>query len=227
MIYWISYYIFKFIMKVFFRGEVYGRENFPKGQPFIGVMNHNSLLDMVAMALVINFRATSLVKEELFRVPLLSWWLRKIGMVPIVRGASDREAFSRALAALERGEILFIAPEGTRKWKGGERPRPHTGFVRLAQLSGVPVVPCALHGTRQALPPGAWFPRLVKVRAMVGKPIRLEKVEVTRENYDRLLEQAHKVMQEIYRMEDELAAMDYSSRSQEREVAHAHQTAKV
>jgi len=217
-------------MKVLYRGEVYGKENFPKDRPFIGVINHNSLLDIPAMALVVDFRARSIVKEELFRVPLLGWWLRRIGMVPIVRGASDREAFSRALSALQNGEILFVAPEGTRKWKNGKRPRPRTGFVRLAQLARVPVVPCALHGTREALPPGAWLPRLVKVRAMVGKPIELEEVEVVPESYPKLLDQAWSVMKEIYRMEEDLAAMDAGSRTsqrRQRDMAQAQRTAEA
>lgn len=230
MIYWIFYYLFKLITKTIFRGEVYGQENFPKGQAFVGAMNHHSMLDFVAMALVVNFKAHGIVKEEMFRVPVLGWWLRKVGMIPIVRGASDREAFSHALEALKRGKIIFIAPEGTRKWRGGERPRPRTGFVRLAQLGDVPIVPCALYGTRKALPPGAWFPRPVKVRGMVGKPIYLDKVEVRPENYEQLLAQAWSVMKEIYRMEEELAAMDAgarSSRSQVRDISRAGQPAEV
>jgi 1-acyl-sn-glycerol-3-phosphate acyltransferase len=200
MIYWISAFIFKLVAKFYLRGKGCGTENFPERGPYIGVVNHNSNLDALAMALVIKHRSYTMAKDSLFRVPILKWWLKAVGMFPVVRDASDHAAFDHALNLLKKGGILFMAPEGTRKKEEGQRLRPRTGFIRLAQLSGVPVVPVAIWGTDRVLPPGAWFPRPVKVRVRVGKPIELEKIEVTLENKDKLQQQADMVMDVIYQM---------------------------
>ncbi len=203
MLFWISAFIFKVFAKIYLRGKGFGKENFPEQGPYMGVVNHNSNLDAVAIALVVKHRAHTMAKDSLFRVPILKWWLKAVGMFPVVRDSSDHEAFNNALNILKKGEILFMAPEGTRKKEQGERPRPRTGFIRLAQMTGVPVVPIAIWGTDGVLPPGAWLPRPVKVRVRVGKPINLEKIDVTFENKEKLQRQADMVMDVIHQMLEE------------------------
>ncbi len=186
-------------MLVYFRGRTEGRENFPARGPFIGVLNHNSLVDIAAATLVINFRASTMAKHTLFKIPILKWWLHAVGMFPVVRDAADEQAFQKALAVLKNGGIFFIAAEGTRH-RNGKPTRPRTGFVRLAQMVQCPVVPIAFHGTREAMPPGAFFPRPVRVSAMVGKPMKLPPVECTPENKALLQEQADLVMAKVYEL---------------------------
>ena len=204
MAFWISAFIFLIFSKIYFRGKGVGKENFPEKGPYIGIINHNSNMDAIAMSLVAKHRVRTMVKDSLFKVPILKWWLKAVGMFPVVRDAADERAFEQALEFLKQGEILFMAPEGTRKKENGERRRPRTGFIRLAQLAGCPVVPIAIHGTDKVLPPGAWFPRPVKVRVQVGKPIHLEKIEVTIENKEKLQHQANMVMDRIYEMLEQL-----------------------
>jgi len=203
MLFRISAFIFRIFAKIYLRGKGRGKENFPEQGPYIGVVNHNSNMDAVAMSLVTKHRVHTMAKDSLFRVPILKWWLKAVGMFPVARDASDQQAFDYALSLLKNGKILFMAPEGTRKKKPGERLRPRTGFIRLAQLADAPVVPVAIWGTDKVLPPGAWFPRPVKVRVSVGKPIELEKIEVTIANKDKLQQQADMVMDVIYQMIEE------------------------
>ena len=204
MIYWISAFILKLFSWVYLRGKGYGVENYPEKGPFIGVLNHNSNMDVVAMSLVIKHRVHTMAKDSLFRVPVLKWWLKAVGMFPVVRDASDKEAFDYAVNLLKKGEILFMAPEGTRKRKEGQPRRPRTGFVRMAQIVGCPVVPIAMWGTDKVLPPGAWFPKPIRVAVKVGKPIYLEKIDVTKENKELLQQQANRVMDVVYKMVEEL-----------------------
>lgn len=207
MIFWISRFILLLFTKTYLRGKVYGRENLPKKGAYIGVINHSSNMDVVTMALVVNRKAHTMAKDSLFRVPVLKWWLKAVGMFPVVRGASDHKAFNRAVNLLKDGNVLYIAPEGTRKKENGQRNRPRTGFVRMALLADCPVVPIAMYGTDKVLPPGAWFPRMVKVRAKIGKPINLEKIPTNRENKDKLQQQADHVMDIVYDMIAELERM--------------------
>lgn len=204
MVYWFSVFIFKIFAKLYLRGKGYGKENFPEKGPYIGVVNHNSNMDAVAMSLVVKHRAYTMAKDSLFRVPVLKWWLKVIGMFPVVRDASDHWAFNYAGDLLKKGEVLFMAPEGTRKKEVGQRQRPRTGFVRLAQMIDCPVVPVAIYGTDKVLPPGAWLPRPVKVRVKVGKPIKFEKIQVSHANKEKLQQQADMVMDIVYKMLEEI-----------------------
>ena len=200
MVYTISFFIAYFFIKIFLAGEGIGRNNWPREKPFIGVFNHNSYLDILTLSLVVKFRAHGMGKHELFQVPVLGWWLRKINVHPIIRNASDREGFERFVRLLKQKEIVFISPEGTRKWENGRPPRPRTGFIRLAQMVGCPVVPVAIYGTRQILPPGKKLPRWHKVVVRVGTPLRLQPIPLTPENHDLLQLQANQVMARVYEL---------------------------
>jgi len=163
-------------------------------------------MDVIAMALAVRHKVHTMAKHSLFRVPVLKWWLRAVGMFPVIRNAADRRAFNHAIHLLRNHQVLIMAPEGTRKRTGNVRIRPKTGFIRLAQITDTPVVPIAIFGTDKVLPPGAWFPRPVSVRVMVGKPIRLEKIQLKHENKEQIQRQADMVMDLVYEMLAQLEA---------------------
>ncbi len=200
MVFTISFFIVYYFLKIFFQGEGRGQNHFPRKGPFIAVFNHNSYMDVLAMSLVVSFPAHGMGKKELFDVPLLGWWLKKINVHPILRDAGDEEGFRYFLKILHQGGRLFIAPEGTRKWVNGHPPRPKTGFVRLAQLARCPVVPVGISNTRDILPPDKLRIRFKKIVVQVGEPITLPPVEVKPENYEILQEQAKMVMSEVYKL---------------------------
>jgi len=78
-------------------------------------------------------------------------------------------------------------------------------------MARCPVVPVAIQGTREALPPGAWFPRPVKITAMVGEPMWLPPVLLAPDNKPILQKQANAVMDRIYEM---VAIMEQRSQKQ-------------
>ncbi|MFQ5636364.1 MAG: lysophospholipid acyltransferase family protein [bacterium] len=205
-IFWLSYYFFKILVKVFYRGKCYNRDNLPAKGPYVAAINHNSLMDIPGMTLAIKQRGAAMAKHTLFDIPILGWWLWKVGMFPVKRGESDQASFDFALNALRKGYVLYIAPEGTRKHEPGSPPRPHTGFIRLAQEAHCPIVPIALCGTREALPPGAKFLHLSKIAVNVGKPIFPEKIKLSMENRNALQQQANEIMQAVYHLRNEIQA---------------------
>lgn len=211
MIYWLSYYLLKIITLLYFRGRAEGLENLPAKGPYIGVLNHNSFVDVAAISLVAKSRVTAMVKHSLFEIPFLRWWLRAIGLFPVVRDSGDDQAFQKALDVLKKGGVFFIAPEGTRL-HNGRQPRARTGFVRLAQMVRCPIVPVGLHGTREAMPPGAIFPRPVRVSAMVGEAIHLPPVECTPEAKPLLQRQADMVMLKVYELVEVMKARSHRHR---------------
>ncbi len=202
-VFWPSLWLLRAVTLPYFRVGVRGAENYPAA-PFIAVVNHTSNLDLPVMAWAVQRPAFFLGKAELFAVPVLGRWLRAVGGIPVARGHGDRGAIDTAEAILRRGDSVYIAPEGTRKHAGDGSARPRTGFVRLAQVAGLPVVPIAVSGAARAMPPGAWFPRPVKLRIQIGEPMQLPPIEVHEANYDALAQQARAVMDEVYRLKAEL-----------------------
>lgn len=131
--------------------------------------NHRGFLDGPLVAAFVPREASFLAKSELFRGPVataLMWF----GQIPVDRGRPDREALRRAVAVLERGEVLGMFPEGTRG--AGELESVQHGIAYVAlRVPGVPIVPVACLGTERALPKGARLPRWrSRVDIVFGEP---------------------------------------------------------
>lgn len=197
----------RLLARPFCRLRVEGLEHRPD-TPFVAIFNHSSTLDVAAMAHVVPGPVCFWAKAEIRRMPLIGTWLNACGAVFVKRGKSDEAAFGKALARLRSGLPFFLAPEGTRH-HGDEGGRPRTGFVRLALQAGVPVLPCAIAGAREALPPGRRWPRpfargLVRVR--VGRPLLLPGLSVDESQREALAALAAELMEAVYRMKAELDA---------------------
>lgn len=121
----------------------------PEGSGCVLVFNHLSNLDPpLIFGQLDRFDLTALVAAEYrsngFHRRMIEW----AGGRWIQRGASDRAALKLALALLESGWIVGIAPEGGRSKDGRMRPaKPGPAF--LAVHANRPIVPVAVTGTEQ------------------------------------------------------------------------------
>src|SRR5207244_4207542 len=71
----------------------------------------------------------------------------------------------------EEKAIFIIFPEGGRSRTGSMMPFKH-GLGMLVAETNVPVVPCALVGTFETLPPERNFPRPVAIKLAIGNPLQ-------------------------------------------------------
>jgi 1-acyl-sn-glycerol-3-phosphate acyltransferase len=89
-------------------------------------------------------------KIELQSLPIFGGFLRKLGMIPVVRGAG-KKALNPMLEAgrnvIATGRPVAIFPQGTRVPIGERRPYKQ-GVARLYEQLQVPVVPVALDSGR-------------------------------------------------------------------------------
>ena len=106
-------------------------------------------------------------KQELSRIPILAYWMRKVGCVFIDRSNKREARASMEKAAEAMAERSFVVfPEGTRS-KTGEILPIKLGGLRMAILAGAQVVPVRIRNTRAAFEsrkPGMKEPMSVQVQ---------------------------------------------------------------
>ena len=139
------------------RVRLFGRQNLPAGRPVVFLANHQSYADVPTL-FYIRRPFKWMADEALFRIPFFGWAMRMAGYLPVERGSpqSALRALEQAKELLGQRISIFLFPEGTRSHTGAFG-RFQTGGFRLAAMTGVPVVPVVVVGTRQFLPWGQWL----------------------------------------------------------------------
>ncbi|MCF6093521.1 1-acyl-sn-glycerol-3-phosphate acyltransferase [Microaerobacter geothermalis] len=143
------YKIFKFLFQVLFRSlyfwKIAGTHYIPKNGPVIICSNHINNLDPPLVGSAIKRKVYFMAKEELFRIPVLSYLITKFGAFPVKRGSADIQALKQSLRILKDGNVLGIFPEGTRS-KTGKLGKPYPGAASIALKSKAVVIPAAIIG---------------------------------------------------------------------------------
>jgi 1-acyl-sn-glycerol-3-phosphate acyltransferase len=162
-----------------------GVEHVPRTGPAILASNHLSFADHFFLPALLDRPVFFLGKSDYF-----SGWKRYffegVGVMPVHRQGGDagEASLRKGAEILRAGRLLGIYPEGTRS-PDGKLYRGKTGPVRLALRTGAPVVPVAMIGTFEVMPPGSSRPRLGRVGARFGRPLDFSRY-AGREN-DRLV----------------------------------------
>lgn len=161
--------IIAFLLRVLARVEISGRENLPDRGPFIMVANHIHWLDSPVLMVTLPYQARVFAGEKWAKHWLIGPLLRWLDAIFVNRGQVDRRALREALATLERGGLLGMAPEGTRSKTGGLQ-QGRTGAAYLAYHAQVKLVPIVSSGQENVV--RSWFRlRRARVRVVVGPPI--------------------------------------------------------
>jgi len=172
LIYHVVRAIVSFLLKLVARVEYIGMENIPEEPPYIMVTNHLAAFDSPVMLTVCphTIRAFAAAKHK--RNPIYAPLLAMMGSVWVRRGEVDRRALEGALDVLRRGEVLGMAPEGTRSRVTRALQKGKTGPAYVAARADVQIVPVGMTGTEKIKHN---LPRLRRtdVRIVVGRPFRL------------------------------------------------------
>jgi 1-acyl-sn-glycerol-3-phosphate acyltransferase len=133
--------------------EVTGKEHVTHGRTFLVMSNHQSHYDIPVLFYVLGPNIRMVAKTELFKVPIFGPAIREAGFIEIDRSNRNRAIASLGVAKgrIAEGVHVWIAPEGTRSRTGDLLPFKKGGFT-LALEMGVPILPVAVQGTRNALP---------------------------------------------------------------------------
>ncbi len=133
-----------------------GLDHIPRSGGVVVAANHISHIDPIYSGLAVHLARRVprfLAKDSLWRVPVLGTVLRATGQIPVFRQTAEaRSSLRDGIAALERGKVLVVYPEGTISRDPEHWPmHPRTGVARLALSSGAPVVPMVHWGTHEVL----------------------------------------------------------------------------
>jgi 1-acyl-sn-glycerol-3-phosphate acyltransferase len=140
----------RFLMRILLCIEVVGLENVPQQGPVIIIFNHIAWFDPYPFLMLIRRPLAAMGKESVVRFPVVGILIGMLGGFPVRRGEVDRQALRQSLAVLERGEVLVLAPEGTRS-SSNSLQRGKRGFAFIARRSGAPIMPAAISGSEHIL----------------------------------------------------------------------------
>ncbi len=135
------------VLDVIARVEIRGYENLPTSGAYIIATNHLGLLDATMLFYAVDrwdvFIPTAEKWEE---IPFLRWLGKYLNFVFIDRFNPDLKALRKIIHLMEQGNILVIAPEGTRS-RVGSMGEGKPGVSYLAAKLNRPIVPVGLAGT--------------------------------------------------------------------------------
>jgi len=145
-------------MAIFFplsgvRLTIKGRSVFKKGENYIVVCNHNSLMDVPLTSPGIPGANKTIAKIEMSKVPLFGI-IYKRGSVLLDRknDESRKASYNEMKQVLAQGMHMCIYPEGTRNKTNDPLKTFHDGAFKLSFDTGKKIIPCLIRGTRNMLP---------------------------------------------------------------------------
>jgi 1-acyl-sn-glycerol-3-phosphate acyltransferase len=155
--------------KSWVRLRVVGREHIDNNRGGLFLVNHQSFLDPLFVAVFLGRPVSYLARDSLFRVPVLGWILRNTYVIPISREAARGGSIRVALERLESGFLVGIFPEGTRTSDGKVGDfRP--GFLALARRTQQPIYPVGIVGADRIMPRNSNWIRPGRVDVVIGAP---------------------------------------------------------
>lgn len=182
---------FTFLCKV----EAEGVENIPASGPTILMMNHISAIDpIVTLAVVRNRYVIPMTKIENLRTPVLGFFVWWWGAYTVRRDEVDRAALLNSIELLKSGQLILIAPEGTRHPEGLAQPKD--GLTYIATKADAVIVPTAVSGAVD------WLGRLKRGRrgyakVSFGKPFKFRTDGRARIPRDELAQMTQEAMYQL------------------------------
>jgi 1-acyl-sn-glycerol-3-phosphate acyltransferase len=181
-----------FVRAVGVKVRVKGKEKIPEGVCLF-VANHTSSADAPAVVGAIPRRIAVLLKESLFKWPIVGQAFTLAHFIPVKREAREAAIASvdRAAEAMSEGQSFLIYPEGTRS-ADGRLQEFKKGAVVLGIKAGVPIVPVLCSGAHRVMAKRSMVIRPEEIVVEFLEPI--DAAKYTLEERDALRQRVHDAM---------------------------------
>jgi 1-acyl-sn-glycerol-3-phosphate acyltransferase len=165
--------LLEFLWTKYFRVQLRGIEHVPASGGALVVANHSGGLPYDG-AMLIHAFFHKLPQRRPLRPLVANFAFRSSWMRPVIcRIGGVRASMENALSLLARGDLVGVFPEGLRGVGKLFRERYRLahfgrgGFVRLARLAGVPIIPVAIIGAEEIHPV---LGKVIKLAQPLGLP---------------------------------------------------------
>jgi 1-acyl-sn-glycerol-3-phosphate acyltransferase len=159
--------------------KVEGTENLPLSSSaddgklgFMIAANHTSAADILAIMAGLPLDLCWVARASLLRKPFMGWHLKRLH-IPLSRASvgSAKRFIRTGKSKLDSGAAVVVFPEGT--WKEGNGPMLpfKKGSFLLARAAERVIVPLAIIGSQELLPPETLIPKKGTITLRVGLPI--------------------------------------------------------
>lgn len=171
------------------RFQTRGRGPSDPRRPYLVVANHESYADIFLIS-CFPWEMKWLSKDTMFKIPLMGWMMSMAGDIKLKRGSRESaiDAIVQCRDRLEKRVSVMIFPEGTRS-KTMEMLPFKDGAFRLAIEAGVPILPIAVAGTRNAMAKGTF--RFLRARALAEVLEPIDTTGMTRADIPALKARVH------------------------------------
>lgn len=172
-----------------------GIENIPGSGPTILMMNHISLMDPVVCIGAVRERfVIPMTKIENLHNPLFGALVRMYAAYTVDRETLDRKALQNSIALLKSGQMILIAPEGTRHPEGLAEAKD--GFTYVAVKSNAIILPTALSDSQHYKTRWKQAKR-ARVRVNFGRPFTFNTSGRTRIPREELTQMTQEAMYQL------------------------------
>lgn len=155
-----------------------GLEKIEQGCSYVIVSNHQSHFDILALVAELPIIVRFIAKQELRRTPLFGYAVSLTNCIFVDRSDPTKsvETLQDGIRNLPSGISMLFFAEGTRSSDGKIGPFKKGAF-RTAQISGWPILPVVVHGSRKVLPWGELLVTPATIEVEVLDPIPKEEVQ--------------------------------------------------
>ncbi|MBR2340513.1 MAG: (d)CMP kinase [Clostridia bacterium] len=183
--------MFRFTMRI----KAHGLENLPLEGGAVICPNHLSMWDVITVGAVTPRQIHFMAKAELFKIPVLSFFLRAMGAKGVDRKSSGTDAIKYLIGEASKGDLVGIFPQGTRRT--GENPADtplKNGAALVAYRAKVAMVPVCIVTKKMK------YRFLRRKDIYIGKPIPYSELGFVNGGSEEYAAATEKVFAEVCRL---------------------------
>lgn len=177
--------VVKVIMKIAIlvsgvRLHISGLENIDSKKAMLIISNHRSNFDIITGYNLIGTPCSVVAKNNLEKIPLLSYWMKKIGCIFLDRNdlRSGATMIVEAIKSINSGISIWICPEGTRNKNDNpmELLEFKAGAFKIAEKTDCNILPIAFVGSENAFEKNHNRVKACDIYINIGKPYKISEL---------------------------------------------------